>query len=65
MLAGTLLAASGCFTHVPAELEAIPDGEPVRVLVTRTGLAELMELGDRAAKGRARNQIRSARGFRM
>ena len=38
------LFASGCFRYVPVELAAVPDGNDVRMYLTRQGLAALDEL---------------------
>lgn len=35
------LACAGCYRYVPAQMEATPPGEGVRVLMTRAGAAEL------------------------
>ncbi|MDZ7778915.1 MAG: hypothetical protein U5R14_03120 [Gemmatimonadota bacterium] len=41
-----LFSLSGCFSYVPATLESTPAGEDVRVLVTRQGASELLEVTD-------------------
>jgi hypothetical protein len=43
-LALSLLLLSGCFRYVPVPLEVVPDGEDVRLLVTRQGAFELSEV---------------------
>ena len=40
------LLASGCFRYVPAQLEAVPAGDGVRVLVTQEGARELAAVSD-------------------
>jgi len=38
------LLASGCFSYVPAEFQAVPPGENVRVYLSRQGLLDLPAL---------------------
>lgn len=44
--AAILLPLSGCFSYVPVTLESTPEGEDIRVLVTRQGASELAEISD-------------------
>lgn len=44
LLGAMLVVASGCFKYVPTELEATPQGENVRIFVTRQGALELAEV---------------------
>lgn len=44
--AALLLPLSGCFSYVPVTLEATPEGEDIRVLVTRQGASELAEVSE-------------------
>lgn len=44
LLLGAVLVASGCFKYVPTQLEAMPQGENVRLFVTRQGALELAEV---------------------
>jgi hypothetical protein len=37
---------SACFSYVPAEFEAVPAGEDIRIYLTRQGLAELGDIRD-------------------
>ncbi len=37
----TLSTATGCFNYVPAEIGAVPPGEPVRLYLTRAGVEAL------------------------
>jgi hypothetical protein len=37
---------SGCFRYLPVPLEATPDGQDVRLLVTRQGASELNEVAN-------------------
>jgi hypothetical protein len=41
LLIAVALACAGCYRYVPAQMEATPPGEGVRVLITRAGAAEL------------------------
>ena len=43
------LSSTGCFRYVPAQIETIPPGQAVRVLMTRQGAAELAEISEVAA----------------
>jgi len=45
-LALSTLLSTGCFRYVPVTLETAPQGQDVRVLVTRQGAAELREIID-------------------
>lgn len=44
------LLLSGCFRYVPVTLDTAPEGEDVRVLVTRDGSAELREVTEVGAE---------------
>jgi len=46
VLCGALLVLSGCFKYVPTQLEAMPEGQEVRVFVTRQGALELEEVSE-------------------
>ena len=54
-LALLISSLSGCFRYTPMELDAIPDGENVRVYVTRTvveTVGEVMTLSEPILRGR-------------
>ncbi len=44
--AAPLIILAGCFTYIPTEVSAVPDGERVRVHVTREGQLDLPEVID-------------------
>lgn len=41
-----LSLSAGCYTYVPVELATVPQGERVRVHLTREGVAALPDLGE-------------------
>lgn len=43
--AAVVAILAGCFSYVPAELATVPDGQEVRIFLTRAGVARLAELG--------------------
>ena len=45
-LGAAILCTAGCFRYIPTEVAAIPDGERVRVHLTRAGQLDLPELTD-------------------
>ena len=55
VLVGWLTAASGCYSYVPTEFAAVPEGQDIQVRLTRQGLADVPEIADDvgyAVKGR-------------
>ena len=44
LVACGLLALTGCYVYVPAEVQTVPPGENVRLRVSRGALAELAEV---------------------
>ena len=45
-LCGAVALLSGCFKYVPTQLEATPEGQNVRLFVTRQGALELTEVSE-------------------
>jgi hypothetical protein len=45
LVGALLLVTTGCYSFVPAEFDAIPVGQGVRVYLSREGVARLRELG--------------------
>jgi len=44
LLAVSALTFTGCFNYIPVELSTVPDGDNLRVAVTRRALADLEEI---------------------
>jgi hypothetical protein len=45
-LLASVLSLGGCFAYIPADIDAVPDGQNVRVYLTRQGMVSLPELPD-------------------
>ena len=45
-LVAGLLGTAGCYRYIPTQLEVTPQGQEVRLLVTRRGAVELAEVTD-------------------
>ena len=50
-LATSVLLSSGCFTYIPVEIDAVPPGEDVRVLISREAMSRLRETDDQGLPG--------------
>jgi hypothetical protein len=47
-IGATILLISGCFSYIPTELTSVPQGQEVRLHLTRQGLAALPEIPNQA-----------------
>jgi hypothetical protein len=47
-IGGTVLLISGCFSYIPTELASVPEGQEVRLHLTRQGLADLPDILNQA-----------------